>query len=291
MKKYSKDNLKKKNFLKILIIILVLIVLASIGLFVYVFVNKNIVYEKINDNAKFVSDDEAAASMPIIIDNVLVGGLYDKKWVSTEKFYLKSNNKSNVEVDIYNKTGKKGAFVVESISQGSGTTVYSVTTNTNFVDEYFAVPKNDNANAMLIPAVQKKNVTEDDVKYVERALGIYRLFNTTTKVTEVYDVTLSQGNNGKLIFATNQVGKSIGVYSAVVYVDNNNKPTLLKYNYVRDTKDASNWPIYSFKFIGDLNLDGTSEIIIQETKEFEVKYDIIEYKDNKFNEVLSSIIK
>ena len=291
MKKYSKDNLKKKNFIKILIVIFVLIVLASIGLFVYILVNKNVVYEKIDDSAKFSSDDEATNSMPIIIDNVLVGGLYDKKWISTEKFYLKSNNKSNIEIDVYNKTGKKGAFVVESISQGSSTTVYSVTTNTNYVDEYFAIPRNDTANAMLIPASQKKNVTEEDVKCVEKALGIYRLFNTTVKVTEVYEVALSQGNNGKLIFATNQVGKSMGVYSAVVYVDSRGRSKLLKYNYVRDTKDASNWPIYSFKFIGDLNLDGTSEIIIQETKEFEVKYDIIEYKDNKFKEVLSSIIK
>ena len=81
------------------------------------------------------------------------------------------------------------------------------------------------------------------------------------------------------------------MFSAVVYVDNNERVSLLKYNYIRDTKDASNWPIYSFKFIGDLNTDGVSEIIIQETKEFEVKYDVIEYKDNKFNEVLSTVIK
>ncbi len=291
MKKYSKGNLKKKIFLKFLIILVSLIVIASVSLLVYILVNKNIVYEKINDEAKFVSDDEATASMPIVIDNVLVGGVYDKKWVSTEKFYLKSNNKSDVEIDIYNKSGKKGEFVINSISQGSGTTVYSATTNSNFVDEYFAIPKNANKNAMLIPATQKKNVTEEEVDLVKKALGIYRLFNTTVKVTEVYNVTLSQGNNGKLIFATNQVGKSMGVYSCVVYVDSRNKPTLIKYNYARDTENAADWPIYSFKFIGDLNLDGTSEIIMQEIKEFEVKYDIIEYKDNKFKEVLSTVIK
>ena len=55
--------------------------------------------------------------------------------------------------------------------------------------------------------------------------------------------------------------------------------------------DASDWPIYSFKFVGDINEDGTSEIVIQETKEFEVIYDILEYRNGKFVEVLSASTK
>ena len=291
MKKYSKNNSKKRSLLKFLIVIVGIIVVLSIVLFIYVLLNKNVVYEKIDDSAKFVSDDVASNSTPIIIDNVLIGAVYDKKWVSTEKYYLKSNNKSNIEIDVYNDVGKKGTYELQSVSQGDSTTVYSATTNTNMVDEYFAIAKNENFDAMKQVALKKKNITEKEVDYVEKALGIFRLFNTSVKVTEAYDISLSQGDNGVLIFATNQVGKSIGVFSAVVYVDNNERVSLLKYNYIRDTKDASNWPIYSFKFIGDLNTDGVSEIIIQETKEFEVKYDVIEYKDNKFNEVLSTVIK
>lgn len=291
MKKYSKNNGKKRSFVKFLIALFAIFIVLSVALFLYVLLNKNIVFEKIETESKFVSDDIAKNSTPIIIDNVLIGGVYDKKWVSTERFFLNSTNKANLEIDIYNKVGKKGTYALNSIAQGNTTTVYSATTNTNMIDEYFAIAKNDNFDAMKLQAIKRQNVTETEVEYVKKALGVYRLFNTTVKVTEVYDISLSQGNNGILIFATNEVGKSMGVYSAVVYVDNNNKASLLKYNYIRDTKDASNWPIYSFKFAADLNTDGVNEIIIQETKEFEVKYDVIEYKDNKFSEVLSTVIK
>ena len=291
MKKYSKNTQKKRSLVKFFIIVLAIILICSVALLLYVLLNKNIVFEKIEDSAKFVSDDVAKNSTPVIIDNVLVGGVYDKKWVSTERFYLNSTNKSNLEIDIYNKVGKKGTYELNSIAQGNTTTVYSATTNTNIIDEYFAIAKNDNADAMRLKAIKKQNITETEIKDVKRALGLYNLFNLTVKITEAYDISLSQGDNGVLIFATNEVGKSMGVFSAVVYVDSNNKTQLIKYNYIRDTKDASNWPIYSFKFLGDLNVDGKNEIIIQETKEFEVKYDVIEYNNNKFREVLSTVIK
>lgn len=291
MKKYSKSNVKKRSLAKFLLVLFAILVICSIALLIYILVNNNIVYEKINDDAKFVSEEEAVNSTPIVIDNVLIGGVYNKKFVSAEKFYLKASKKSDLEIDVYNKNGKKGTYSINGISQGNSTTVYSATTNTNLVDEYFAIAKNDSANAMLNPAIKKQNITEQEVEYVKKALGIYKLFNTSIKVTEVYNVTLSQGNNGMIIFATNEPNKSFGVYSCVVYVDNAGKATLLKYNYLRNTKDASNWSLYSFKFIGDLNLDGTAEIIIQEVKEFEVKYDVIEFKNNKFKEVLSTVIK
>ena len=291
MKKYSKNNQKKRSVVKFLIVVFAIFLILSITLLLYVLLNKNIVYEKINTESKFVSDDIAKNSTPVIIDNVLIGGVYDKKWVSTERFYLNSTNKANIEIDVYNKVGKKGTYELNSIVQGNTTTVYSATTNTNLVDEYFAVAKKEDFNLMKLKAIKRQNVTENEIKYVKNALGIYRLFNTTVKITEVYDVSLTQGNNGMLIFATNEVGKSMGVYSTVVYVDNNYKEHLIKYNFTRNVEDASDWPIYSFKFSGDLNLDGVNELIIQEIKEFEVKYDVIEYKDNKFSEVLSTIIK
>ena len=48
---------------------------------------------------------------------------------------------------------------------------------------------------------------------------------------------------------------------------------------------------YSLNFVADLNGDGINELLIQETKEFEVKYDVIEYKNNNFYEILSSVAK
>ena len=66
---------------------------------------------------------------------------------------------------------------------------------------------------------------------------------------------------------------------------------LLVYHQVKDLKKSDEWPIYSFKFVLDLNQDSVNELIIQETKEFEVKYDVIEFRGGKFTEVLSTVVK
>lgn len=290
MKKYSKNSSKKRTLLKFLIGLLVVFLVLSVALLVYILLNNNITYEKYNEDAKFVSEDVAKNSTPIIMDNVLVGGVYDKKWVSSDRYYLNSTNKSNLEIDVYSKTGKKGKYELTSVSQASSKTVYSAITNTNLIDEYFAIAKSD-TSAMNVAAKKRQTVTENEIKMVKKALGIYRLFNTSVKITEVYDISLSQGENFTLIFATNEVGKSTGVYSAVVCVDNMNKAKLVKYSYVRDKDKAADWPIYSLKFVADLNLDGTNEIVLQETKEFEVKYSVLEYEKNEFKEVIGAVIK
>lgn len=290
MKKYSKNSSKKRTLLKFLIGLLVVFLVLSVALLVYILLNNNITYEKYNEDAKFVSEDVAKNSTPIIMDNVLVGGVYDKKWVSSDRYYLNSTNKSNLEIDVYSKTGKKGKYELTSVSQASSKTVYSAITNTNLIDEYFAIAKSD-TSAMNVAAKKRQTVTENEIKMVKKALGIYRLFNTSVKITEVYDISLSQGENFTLIFATNEVGKSTGVYSAVVCVDNMNKAKLVKYSYVRDKDKAADWPIYSLKFVADLNLDGINEIVLQETKEFEVKYSVLEYEKNEFKEVIGAVIK
>lgn len=290
MKKYSKNNGKKRTLLKILIALFVVCLLCSAALLVYILLNNNIIYEKTKDDAKFVSEDIAKNSTPIIIDNVLVGGVYDKKWVSTDRYYLNSTNKANIDIDVYNEDGKKGKYELTSIAQGSTTTVYSAITNTNLTSEYFAIATNE-TNVMKVPAKKRQTVTENEIETVKKALGIYRLFNTSVKITEVYDITLTQGENATLIFATNEVGKSTGVYSAVIFVDNIGKAKIIKYSYVRDTNDASDWPIYSLKFVADLNADSKNEIILQETKEFEVKYSVMEYDGKNFKEVIGTVIK
>ena len=291
MKKYSKDATKKRVFMKVLLIVFIILLISSIAVFLYVFLNNNIIYEKVDDSSKMVSNEVAKNSSPIIINNVLVGGVYDKKWVSSEKYYLLSNNISNVEVDVYNQNGKKGTYELDSISKGSTSTVYSAIMDANITDEYFAVTKNT-ISAMNTSPKKRQNVTQEHLKLVKKALGFYNLFNSTVKITEIYDVPLQQGENGMVIFATNEIGKSFGVYSAVVYVDSSNNPKLIKYNYIRDSKYSDNWPVYSFEFVGDLNLDGINEIIIQETKEFEVKYDVLEYdNNNSFKEVISAVVK
>ncbi len=290
VKKYSKSGLKIKRNLKLLIALFVIIIIVCSAFLVYLHVKNSIIIEKVDINASFVNDDMAKNSNPIVIDNVILGAIYDKTWVSAERYYMMSKNKSDVSIDTYNKKGKAGNYTLSSLNKVD-TTIYTETTNTNIIDEYIAVSKTNN-NIMINPATKITNVTENDVKSVKNALGIYKLLNNSVKVTEVYDIALVPGEAySRFIFATSEKNKSTGVYSAVVYVNPQGKARLIKYSYIKDVNNSSEWPTYSFKFNADLNQDGTNEVIIQETQEFNVKYDVLELRKNNFYEVLSVFMK
>lgn len=288
MAKYSKDKLKMKRGFKITLTIFILLLVICGAFLLFVGLKNNIVKEKISNTAKEVSDDIATNSSPIVINNVLVGGIYEKKWVSSERYFLKSTKRENTELDVYNKKGKAGTFSIKEIKQDAKS-VYVLTNNLNVNDEYIAVSKNS-TNLMPVLAVAS-DLKDDDYKYVKNALGVYRLFNTSIKVNKAYDVTIGNNEIGRIIVASNVPGKSAGAYSTVIYVDQNDKAKIIKYNYVRDLDNASDWAVYSLMFVIDLNNDGINEIVLQETKEFDVEYSILEYKNNNFVEVLSSQFK
>lgn len=289
MDKYSKSKLKMKRGVKVLIVFFAIVIILSVTGLIYVLVNNNIVKEFIDGSARSVSDNEAANSTPIIVNNLVVGATYDSKWVSPERYYIKSTNKNGFEVDLFSKAGKLGTYEIGEVTQQPGTTsVYTTTTRSNLVDEYFAVAKN---LVSVAPKVDKKEATEEDAKYVKKALGMYRLLNSTVEVKEVYEVSIYDNLQGKVIIANSAVGKSSGAYTVAVFVDNTSKASIIKYNYIRNLNKASDWPVYSLEFIADLNGDGTKELVLVETKEFETKYDVLEYRKGKFYEVLSSVVK
>ena len=184
-----------------------------------------------------------------------------------------------------------GKYNVGKISKDTKTaSIYTTISKQNLLNEYFAIASSD-INAMPNPATKVHNIDESYIKDVKRSLGMYRIFNMSVKITEVYDIVLSDIEKGYIIFATNEVNKGKGAYSAIVYVSSTGKSKLIKYNYINNKDNAEEWPIYSLNFVADLNQDGTSEILLQETKEFEVKYDVIEYKNNNFYEIMSSVVK
>ena len=253
--------------------------------------SKKIVFERIDSSASNVSDDVSSNSTPIIVNNLILGATYDKKWVANEKYYLNSKNGENTEVDAYSKDGKMGKYNIGKISKDTKTaSIYTTISKQNLLNEYFAIASSD-INAMPNPAKKVNNIDESYIKDVKRSLGMYRIFNMSVKITEVYDIVLSDIEKGYIIFATNEVNKGKGAYSAIVYVSSTGKSKLIKYNYINNKDNAEEWPIYSLNFVADLNQDGTSEILLQETKEFEVKYDVIEYKNNNFYEIMSSVVK
>ena len=70
------------------------------------------VSSEVNDAAN-VSDDIAANSEPIIVDNLIVGAIYENTWVSTNKYYLKSNKKTDLETYVYDIDSRAGEYIIE----------------------------------------------------------------------------------------------------------------------------------------------------------------------------------
>lgn len=291
-KTYSKGNLKKKRGLKLLIAILVILLIIGLSLLFFVVLKKEVNIGRISDVAKERADEIVEKSTPIIVNNLVVGAVYNNEWVASESYYFRNKSKSEtISLDVYNINGKKGKYTLTSMSKdASSGALYAKTDNSNTYDEFIAIASSDTNIMTSIPSKQI-NINEDDISTVKKALGLLSVFNNSIKITEIYNITLDQTNRGRIIFVTNEVGKSKGGYSAVIYEDINGKTQIIKYSYAKDMKNTPEWPIYSFRFTADLNKDGINEIIIQETKEFKMKYDVIEFKNNKFSEVLSTEIK
>lgn len=291
MKKYSKEKLKARRLVKTIIVVLAIIAVICIGVLLFSLFSKSIVVEKLDSTPSNVSDEVASNSTPVIINNLILGATYDKKWVASEKYYLNSKNGENTEIDAYSKEGKMGKYTIGKISKDTKTaSIYTTISKQNLLNEYFAVATSQ-TNVMPNPANKILDIDESYIKDVKKALGIYRIFNMSVKISEVYDITISENEKGYLIFATNEVNKGKGAYSTVIYVSNTGKSKIVKYNYINDKENAEDWPVYSLNFIADLNFDGTNELLVQETKEFEVKYDVIEYKNNNFYEIMSAVAK
>lgn len=289
-KKYSKGELKAKRGLKVFAILVGICIVISILFIVFVAVKNNIVVERIDESAIDVSDDVVKNSTPIILNNVVLGSTYNKTWVASQSYYFRNENKIT-DVDVYNNSGKKGKYKITNYQNADSTGTFYVTTdNPNSSEEFLAVG-NTGTDIMLQPARKQNSITDEDIEIVKKALGKYRIYNTSVKINSIHNVVLDDNNRGRVICVTNEAGKSSGAYSAVIYVSNIGKSYIIKYNYVKNLEKASDWPIYSFKFVADLNQDGVNDIILQETKEFDVKYDVIELKNNKFTEVLSTQMK
>ncbi len=289
-KKYSKNEIRKKGLFKFFIILFVLLLLISLSFIIFIGVKNYIVVERINSDAKNKSDDVVRKSTPIIVSNVVVGAVYNKEWVASESYYFR-NDKENIDVDVYTSEGKKGKYSITSQTKdNSSSTMFAYVNTPDTSSEFIAVAAN-NTDIMPEPAIREIDIDSIDIDDAKKALGIYGILNNSLKISSIHDVTFNQNNIGRIFCITNEVGKSSGGYSAVIYISNSGKSKIVKYSYVRNFSNSSDWPIYSFKFVADLNNDGTNELIIQEVKEFETKYDVIEFDDGKFTEVLSATMK
>jgi len=289
--KYSKNKLVVKRWTVRLAISVILLLAAYFGFNIYLSKTNMFVYENINDDSKRVNPVAATNSTPIIINNLVIGGIYNDDWVSMNQYFLNSTNKEQYDVDVFTRKGKSGTFKLNYVeSDEEITAVYTTTTRTNYRDEYYAVKSGSAVVSKMDEITLDDTTTKVFENNVKEALGYYKLFNGTVKIREVYEVALVPGQISYIISATNEGKTGSGVYSTVVYVDNMGKASLVKYNYVKNVDNSEDFSIYTIKFVADLNGDQKAEIILQETKEYNTKYSVMEYTDDKFYEVLSTKI-
>lgn len=286
MKVVKKNTKYKKNKMAMPIFILLFAILAISGaLLIYIYTQNYINIEYIDKAGSKITEENISAVSPIIINNVVVGGITENnKWVSKEITNKKANTLKGTELDLYSAKGKMGTFEIYSSSHNSDKNITYVIPLADIKDEeYIAVGKKD--TNIMVRGLTEIKPSEVDEKSVKKALGKYRLFNNTVKVNEVYEVYLENGQKTRLISATSFGKNTFGVYSVIVAVANN-KYSIVKYSYVKNTESSINWPIYSIKFTCDLNNDDKYELVIQEARELTMKYSILENKGNKYYEVI-----
>ena len=289
MKKYSKEKLKFRRFFIFLIVLLIIVlILGFVLLFAFCLNDKFDVSPQEND-AINVSDDIASNSLPIVIDNLVVGAIYDNNWVSANKYYLKSNNKSELETYVYNGSSRAGEYIIKEVYT-YGDSVFVDSTYPNNVDEYFSIPTDSYA---LISQFNEAQIEEVDYTYVKKALGFYRIYNSSMNITKVYSGYVNVDTPIRVISLTSSKrGIFGGIYSAIIVANvNTGKAEILQYSYTKDFENSYDFPLYSVEFLADFNGDGKSELVTREVTEFNVTYNVFEYKDNKYIKVLSETMK
>ena len=289
MKKYSKEKLKFRRFFIFLIVLLIIVlILGFVLLFAFCLNDKFDVSPQEND-AINVSDDIASNSLPIVIDNLVVGAIYDNNWVSANKYYLKSNNKSELETYVYNGSSRAGEYIIKEVYT-YGDSVFVDSTYPNNVDEYFSIPTDSYA---LISQFNEAQIEEVDYTYVKKALGFYRIYNSSINITKVYSGYVNVDTPIRVISLTSSKrGLFGGVYSAIIVANvNTGKAEILQYSYTKDFENSYDFPLYSVEFLADFNGDGKAELVTREVTEFNVTYNVFEYKDNRYIKVLSETMK
>ncbi len=282
--KKQSANIRKQKTIFLIIVILVVLIAVLVSLFLYLNSQNYISFgpEDATDNAERVSGVVVQNASTIIINNVLLGGVSGNSWISAKNMFDKLGT-DKIEVSMYSNDGILGTFDTTRFKENQKF-YYTKTTKYPEPDDYIAVETN-NISPILFE-LDKIETTKEDEKNVKAALGKYKFLNGSVNIVEAYQTSFSGGKLGKIYSVTSNGKNMFGVYSAVIF-SNSEGSQVIKYSYVKDTSLSSGWPVYSIKYVIDLNGDGKNELILQETTANAVRYLVEELKDNNsFKEVL-----
>ena len=271
--------MKRTNKMRMLIPILIgvfaIVIISCVAFVIYIFSGNYIIYSKEYTSNNSPSDTVIKESNIIIYNGILLGASKDGSWIDANKYYEVNPAASNIEVNLYSKESLYGSFNTASVRKHREGLIYTTIGKDTLPEQYLAISSNISKNLVFAKQIE---ATKQDEKFVKEAIGSYSILNNGVNITEIYTANI-EGVNDKIICATAKKASIFGVYSAVVYVTNN-KAYLVKYAYVRDTKNADSWPVYSVKHIKDLNGDNKPELILEEVTGNFVNYTVQELRDN-----------
>lgn len=279
--------MKRKNkFIPIIIIVAILVLISVVLFLIYTFSGNYISYGAIDNVSENATLNDANNANVIIVNGIVIGGSTDNTWVSKDKIYEANKNLESIEVNVFSENKMYGIYNTASLKKYKSNVIYTTIAKDNLQNSYLAVSSNTSTN---MPGMTKIDATNEDERYVKEALGSYKVINNTVKVTECY-LTNIKSNTDRIICAVSAKKSIFGAYSAVIYV-NNRKATLIKYTYVKDTENANRFPVYSLKYVKDLNEDNVPEIILEEVTGNDVTYSVLEKREDKFYQVLNASIE
>ena len=268
-----KKSNKVRMVVPILICICILVIISCVAFVIYIFNGNYITYSKEYTSKTELSDTAIKESNVIIYNGILLGASKDGVWVDAKKYYETNPTANDLEVNLYSKESLYGTFNTASIKKQKSGLIYTTIGKETLPEQYLAVSSNVGKNLVFAKTYEP---TEQDEKYVKEALASYKMLNGGVNITEAYATNI-EGVNDKILCVTAKKAGMLGVYSAVVYVTDN-EAYLVKYSYVRDTDNASSWPVYSVKHIKDLNGDNKPEIILEEVTGNFVYYTVQELR-------------
>ncbi len=276
----------KKKFIPIVIIISILVIVSVVLFLIYTFSGNYISYGAVDTTAESATLSDAKDANIIIVNGIVVGGNKDGRWINADKMYEINKNLESIEVNMFSENKMYGVYNTASLKKYKSDVIYTTLAKDNLPSSYLAQSSNASTN---MPGMTKLDAESEDENYVKEALGSYKIINNTVKITESYFTNI-KFNSDKIICAVSAKKSIFGAYSAVVYV-NNKKATLVKYTYVKDTNNANRFPVYSLKYVKDLNEDDVPEIVLEEVTGNDVSYSVLELRQNKFYQVLNASVE
>jgi len=282
-------NLKKQRIIVLVIIVLIVLIIIFGAIFAYLYSQNYITVTPTSllDKAEQVENSDINNADVIILNNVLLGGVNNNKWISANKMYERLIAEKSTEINMYSADGNLGRFDTASFKY-NGDFYYTTTTKVPTPEEYIAVGNTSTEPKYMM--LDEFEPTEFDIKNVKKILGKYNFLNGTVNIVECYRTSFSNAELGTIYSVTSAGANIFGVYSAVIF-SKGKESCLIKYSYVKDTELSSAWPVYDIKHVVDINGDGKCELILQETTASKINYLVEEYIDNgEFNEVLKVTI-